>query len=1019
MLKKLLGKIFGDKQKKNIRELEPYVEEINREFEGLSDLSEDELKARTDLFRRRLARGETIDDIMSEAFATVKETCRRLLGTSWKVTGSDEEWNMVPFDVQLMGAVALHQGRIAEMATGEGKTLVAVMPMYLNALELNPDWVQQAEEEWGDDPEDWTFESIEGVPVGLGAHLVTVNDYLARRDAQWMGPVYEYLGLTVGCIQGGMDPTQRRKQYNCEITYGTNNEFGFDYLRDNMARSIEQRVQREHHYAIVDEVDSVLIDEARTPLIISGPVPRSQHRYKEYRGDVSRLVQKQTVMVNHIVSEADELWEQGDLHTAATLYLKAKRGAPKNKRLMRSLQDPDRLRELQRVEAERLRDKNLHELDEDLLFSIDEREKSVAMSDKGRKLLSPNDPDFFLLQDIGDVMAEIEDKDVGEEEKLILRKKAYEEHSRRAEALHNIDQLLRAFQMYEKDVEYVVKDGRVMIVDQFTGRLMPGRRFSDGLHEALEAKENVEIRSETQTMATITIQNYFRMYDKLAGMTGTAETEETEFQSIYDLDVVVVPTNKPVVREDHEDRVYKTKREKYNAIIAEIERLHRRGQPVLVGTVSVDVSEVLSRILRARKIPHSVLNAKHHEKEAEIVARAGQPGAVTIATNMAGRGTDIKLAPKVKEVTDESGEKVPGGLFVIGTARHESRRIDRQLRGRSGRQGDPGASRFYLSLEDDLFRLFASEKMLDFLKKSGKEEGEIIEHPMLTKAIQRAQKRVEEYNFGIRKNLLEYDDVSNRQREVIYDRRTQALTGEGLTDEVRDMIGSVAEQAISADFPEETDPEEWNLERAAVVLGELSGRPPYDLMDIPERTSDPDEAMGLATEKVLEYYEEKRQTLGPELMDQLEKISVLSAIDRRWREHLYAIDHLKTGIGLRSYGQRDPLVEFKKEAFGLFQKLLDDIDRLAVRQVLSLWPRERRPEEQPPVSAEQMKAYQPGLQRAMAASAAASSGGGGAQSPQPGARGRQKTVVKKGPKVGRNDPCPCGSGKKYKKCCGR
>jgi len=739
LLKKLLGKIFGDKQKKNIRELEPYVEEINREFEGLSDLSEEELKARTDLFRRRLARGETIDDIMSEAFATVKETCRRLLGTSWKVTGSDEEWNMVPFDVQLMGAVALHQGRIAEMATGEGKTLVAVMPMYLNALELNPDWVRRAGEEWGDDPGDWTFESIEGIPVGLGAHLVTVNDYLARRDAQWMGPVYEYLGLTVGCIQGGMDPEQRRKQYNCDITYGTNNEFGFDYLRDNMARSMEQRVQREHHYAIVDEVDSVLIDEARTPLIISGPVPRSQHRYKEYRGDVSRLVQKQTVMVNHIVSEADELWEQGDLHAAATLYLKAKRGAPKNKRLMRSLQDPDRLRELQRVEAERLRDKNLHELDEDLLFSIDEREKSVAMSDKGRRLLSPNDPDFFLLQDIGDVMAEIEDKDVGEEEKLILRKKAYEEHSKRAEALHNIDQLLRAFQMYEKDVEYVVKDGRVMIVDQFTGRLMPGRRFSDGLHEALEAKENVEIRSETQTMATITIQNYFRMYDKLAGMTGTAETEETEFQSIYDLDVVVVPTNRPVVREDHEDRVYKTKREKYNAIIAEIERLHRRGQPVLVGTVSVDVSEVLSRILRARKIPHSVLNAKHHEKEAEIVARAGQPGAVTIATNMAGRGTDIKLAPKVKEVTDEDGEKVPGGLFVIGTARHESRRIDRQLRGRSGRQGDPGASRFYLSLEDDLFRLFASEKMLDFLKKSGKEEGEIIEHPMLTKAIQRAQ----------------------------------------------------------------------------------------------------------------------------------------------------------------------------------------------------------------------------------------------------------------------------------------
>jgi len=1018
LLTKLLGKIFGDKQKKNIKRLWPYVDVINGEFEKLADLSEEELRSRTDLFRRRLARGESTDDIMPEAFATVKEACRRLLGTSWNVTGADEEWNMVPFDVQLMGAVALHQGRIAEMATGEGKTLVAVMPIYLNALDINPRWKERAADRWGDDPEDWDFEGMDGIPVGRGAHLVTVNDYLARRDAQWMGPVYEYLGLSVGCIQGGMAPAQRREQYNADITYGTNNEFGFDYLRDNMARTIEQRVQREHHYAIVDEVDSVLIDEARTPLIISGPVPKSQHRYKEYRSDVARLVQKQTVMVNGIVADADSLWKEGDLHGAATLYLKAKRGAPKNKRLMRSLQDPDRLKELQRVEAERLRDKNLHELDEELLFSIDEREKSVAMSDKGRRLLSPNDPDFFLLRDIGDVMAEIEAKEVGEEEKLILRKKAYEDHSRKAEALHNIDQLLRAFQMYEKDVEYVVKDGRVMIVDQFTGRLMPGRRFSDGLHEALEAKENVEIRSETQTMATITIQNYFRMYDKLAGMTGTAETEETEFQSIYDLDVVVVPTNRPVVRADHDDRVYKTKREKYNAIISEIGRLHRRGQPVLVGTVSVDVSEVLSRMLRTKKIPHSVLNAKQHEREAEIVARAGQPGAVTIATNMAGRGTDIKLSPDVKEVTEEDGEKVPGGLFVIGTARHESRRIDRQLRGRSGRQGDPGASRFYLSLEDDLFRLFASEKMLDFLKKSGKEEGEIIEHPMLTKAIERAQKRVEEYNFGIRKNLLEYDDVSNRQREVVYERRTQALTGEGLTDEVRDMIGAVAEAAVSGDFPEESDPDEWNLERAGVVLGELSGRPPYDLMDIPDQTSDPDEAIALASGKVIDYYDEKRETLGAELMDQLERISVLSAIDRRWCEHLYAIDHVKTGIGLRSYGQRDPLVEFKKEAFGLFQKLLDDIDRLAVRQVLSLWPRERRPEEQAAPAASQMRAYQPGLQRAVERSASGAQRSAAGR-PQPGARGRQKTVVKNGPKVGRNDPCPCGSGKKYKKCCGR
>jgi len=1007
-LRSIVKHFLGDRQRKNIRLLEPFVAEINSAFELLLPLTEDELRAKTTEFRRRLACGETPDEIMPDAFAVVKEVCRRNLGVSWKVSGHDTEWNMVPFDVQLIGAVALHQGRITEMATGEGKTLVAVMPMYLNALALNPAWVEKAGEKWGDEPSAWSFEPLEGIPVGRGAHLITVNDYLALRDSEWMGAIYEYLGLSIGCIQGGMTPDERRKQYDCDVTYGTNNEFGFDYLRDNMAVRLENRVQREHHYAIVDEVDSVLIDEARTPLIISGPVARSRNRYKEYRDSVARLVNKQTELIGRIVSESDRQWDQDQHHEAATGYLQARRGAPKHRKLSKSLRDPDRLRELQRVEGERLREKNVHLLDDDLFFALEEREKSVSLSDKGRKLLSPEDPDFFLLRDIGDEIAEVEGMDVGEEEKQLLRKKVFESHSHKAEALHNIDQLLRAFQMYEKDVEYVVDQGRVIIVDQFTGRLMPGRRFSDGLHEALEAKENVEIRSETQTLATITIQNYFRMYGRLSGMTGTAETEAEEFESIYDLDVIVVPTNVPVVRADNNDRVYRTRREKFTAVINEVETLHRRGQPVLVGTVSVDVSEILSKLLKARKIPHSVLNAKHHEKEAEIIRRAGQNGAVTIATNMAGRGTDIKLAAEIIEVTDEKGEKVPGGLFVVGTARHESRRIDRQLRGRSGRQGDPGQSRFYLSLEDDLFRLFASEKMIDFLKKSGGgDDGEPIEHPMLTKAIEKAQKRVEQYNFGIRKHLLEYDDVANKQREVIYERRLQALTGEGLYDEVREMIHSVADFILDPAIPDGSDAEEWNLDRARVLLGELSGVA-FDLGKLKDASLTAEEARMKTADLVLGYYGKKEERLGSEMTRELEKWSVLRAIDSKWRDHLYAIDHLKSGIGLRAYGQRDPLVEFKKEAFGLFENLLDEVDKLAVRQILSLWPQPsglQRSDQ--PVG----KAYQPGIARPSAMSPESD--------PRSKTGARPLTVKREIPKVGRNDPCPCGSGKKYKLCCGK
>jgi preprotein translocase subunit SecA len=1025
LAKGLLSRLFGDGQAKKVRELEPYVARICGFSAGLATLTDDELRDRTRLFRVRLARGETLDDILCEAFAVVKDACRRLCGRSWVVTGHSQEWVMIPYDVQLIGAVALHQGRITEMATGEGKTLVAVMPMYLNAMDLNPAWVAVARERWGEDPDRWTFEMLDGLPVGRGAHLVTVNDYLANRDAQWMGGVYEFLGLTVGCIQMEMSPDQRRVQYGFDITYGTNNQFGFDYLRDNMAVTMNHRVQRGHHFVIVDEVDSVLVDEARTPLIISGPVARSLNRYKEYRDDVQNLVRRQTVLVNQMVADADDLWDKGSHQDAALLYLRATRGAPKQRKLVRSLQDPDRLREVQRTETAMLRDKSQHTLEEGLLFSLDEKERSVALSEAGRKALSPSDPDFFLMTDIGDVIADIEaDEGVTEQEKVERRNKAYHDHSRKAEALHNLDQLLRAFQLYEKDVEYVVQEGRVVIVDQFTGRLMPGRRFSDGLHEALEAKEGVEIQSETQTLATITIQNYFRMYDKLSGMTGTAETEASEFESIYSLDVMVVPTNVPVIRVDHNDRVYRTRREKYSAIVAEIERLHSMGQPVLVGTVSVDVSELLSRFLKTRKIPHSVLNAKYHKEEAEIISRAGQKGVVTIATNMAGRGTDIKLAPDILRVTsspgspsssDAGGKEEPGGLFVIGTERHESRRIDRQLRGRSGRQGDPGGSRFYLSLEDDIFRLFASEKMIDFLKRSGGDkEGEPIEHPLLTKAIEKAQKRVEEYNFGIRKHLLEYDDVVNRQREVIYGRRVQALTGEGLEEEVLDMIGAVVSDTLLEPVPDASERGDWNLDRAVSLLGELSGVR-IEMTAIAKSSDSPAEVRGAATDRLLEYYALKKTRIGPELSRELEKRAVLGSIDSMWREHLYGVDQLKSGIGLRAYGQRDPLVEFKREAFDLFEEMLGRIDRLAVRQVLTLWPRGVGAD-MPANAAVSGSAQHPSAVLPLAGGSRPAPGfeTGPAPAPQGG-----HPVTRSEPKVGRNDPCPCGSGKKYKKCCGQ
>jgi preprotein translocase subunit SecA len=731
----ILKLFLGDKHKRERKRLWPIVEEINRIAEDLQDLPDEEVQAKTGEFRQRLEEGETLDDILPEAFGVVKEACRRNLGRSWSVTDHDFLWDMVPFDVQLFGAIVLHEGKIAEMATGEGKTLVAIMPLYLNALE------------------------------GKGAHLVTVNDYLARRDSEWVGEILRWLGLSVGVIQGGITPEQRHEAYRCDVTYGTNNEFGFDYLRDNMAISLEARVQRGHHYAIVDEVDSVLIDEARTPLIISGP---TQHdgsaKFGEYKPLVERLVREQTRIVNQLVADAEaELEEEeGDEYQAGIKIYQAQRGMPKNRRLMKILNETGIKKLVQRVEADHMREKRIHELDEALLFAMDEKGRDAHLSDLGRERIAPNDPDLFVVPDLSQLIHEIDkDPSLGEKAKNERRIQVEQEYAEKSEAIHNIAQLLKAYALFEKDVEYVVQDDKVIIVDQFTGRLQPGRRYSDGMHQAIEAKEGVRIEGETQTLATITIQNYYRLYDKLAGMTGTAETEEGEFFQIYGMEVVVIPTNKPVRRADHEDVVYKTRREKYNAIVEEVEREHLRGRPTLVGTASVEVSETISRFLKRRNLPHNVLNAKHHQKEAEIVARAGQSGEITIATNMAGRGTDIKLGEKIvprnwpridddeiPEGSSRSGleklmlEDMPWGLHIVGTERHEARRIDRQLRGRSGRQGDPGSSRFFLSLEDDLMRLFSSDRIATVMDRLGAEEGEVITHSMVTRSIERAQKRV-------------------------------------------------------------------------------------------------------------------------------------------------------------------------------------------------------------------------------------------------------------------------------------
>ncbi|MCZ7603492.1 MAG: preprotein translocase subunit SecA [Melioribacteraceae bacterium] len=1019
MVSGLIKKLFGDKNTRSIKEISPIVDQINQEYEKLIDLTDEQLKEKTEEFRKRIEEhvGESkkhieelkvklqddeledknpiydelealedelheeyqtiLNEILPEAFAVVKDTCRRLVGKEWMAAGNKIHWDMIPYDVQLIGGIVLHQGKIAEMATGEGKTLVATMPIYLNAL------------------------------TGQGVHVVTVNDYLAQRDSEWMGEVFKFHGLTVGCILNTMSPEQRKEIYKCDITYGTNNEFGFDYLRDNMAISKENCVQRGHNYAIVDEVDSVLIDEARTPLIISGPVEVDDHKFHEMKPLIERLFKKQSSLVASLVQEAEELLknnnDKSNIEKAGIALLRAYRGYPKHKRLMKVLSDPDYKKLLQSTELEFLREKGkrMPEIDAELYFAIEEKQNTIDLSEKGREELSRGSSegkDYFVLPDLGTEISKLEnDPSLSEEDLKVKKDELYQVYSERSDRIHTINQLLKAYSLFEKDDEYVItEDGKIAIVDTFTGRVLPGRRYSDGLHQAIEAKENVKVERDTQTLATITLQNYFRLYNKLAGMTGTAETEEGEFFEIYKLEVVVIPTNKPVVREDEDDAIFRTKREKYNAVIEKIKELRDEQRPILVGTTSVEVSETISRMLKRQGVPHNVLNAKQHKRESEIVAHAGQPGAVTIATNMAGRGTDIKLGAGVRE---------RGGLFILGTERHESRRIDRQLRGRSGRQGDPGTTKFYISLEDDLMRLFGSDRAASVMGKIGLEEGEVIQHPLITRSVERAQKKVEENNFAIRKRLLEYDNVMNQQREVIYSKRRQALEGERLKGEVFAYLEEYVEDLLNEHY----ENAETEAIREALLQNLL-----VDYKINPENY----ESIGKdgLKEKILEeaksFYKRKEEMLGHELMARLERYAVLSVIDDKWKEHLREMDDLKEGIGLRAYGQKDPLIEYKSEGFKLFVQLLERLRNDTISFCFKFFP--AQPDEV------QQRRQKP-MQRITTIKDSVTNLGmqGSGQQDEGGRRGKVQPIVRQEEKVGRNDPCPCGSGKKFKNCHGR
>ena len=1111
MLTDLLSNVFGTRHDRERKRVQPIVDEINEHYARLQSVSEEELRGQTEKFRTRIrevtseieariadlkekkrttadpaarealdnelsgvdgrggaeaelrqAIARILDELLPESFATVREASRRLLGTKVMVTGQEMEWNMVHYDVQLMGGIQLHHGRIAEMATGEGKTLVATLPLYLNALPAK------------------------------GAHLVTVNSYLARRDSEWMGHLYTYLGLTVGCIDDTEPGTlQRRAAYECDITYGTNNEFGFDYLRDNMVQSLEQRVQRPHIYGIVDEVDSVLIDEARTPLIISGPVGNeTDAEYAQHNAAVARLVRRQTDLVNALVAAGEKAFEAGDNDTAALNLYKAQLGGPKNKRLLKVMQETGAKQLVQKMELSHIADRRLpaskqeyRDIENDLLYVLDEKGHSVHLTDAGVDFMSPDSHDEFVLPDLSQQVHAIEhDPELSPAKKLEELATVHRNYAATSERLNIVHQLLRAHALFERDVNYVVQEGQVLIVDEFTGRTMHGRRWSEGLHQAVEAKEGVQVKGETQTLATITIQNYFRLYEKLSGMTGTAETEETEFHEIYKLGVSVIPTNRPVIRDDRQDLVYKTRREKYNAILEETRRLHELGFPVLVGTVNVDVSETLSRMFKRAGLTHNVLNAKYHQREAEIVAQAGQPGAVTIATNMAGRGTDIKLGPGVTESKPSQRKNAEnqiediiecGGLHIIGSERHESRRIDRQLRGRAGRQGDPGASQFFLSLEDDLMRLFGSDRIARLMDRMGAEEAEALTHTLITRSIEQAQKRVELQNFQSRKRLLEYDDVMNQQREVIYSLRSFALEGgEELKAEAEKMVEKGVAKRVENMLDQFDSQEEWDfaLVRQDLLMHYMLTVPGFEDGNLP---TSQEIAEQRAIEAGRKAFADKMSSLD-EYAEQLLALVMLHVIDEKWKDHLYDLDQLRNAIGYRSWGQKDPLIEYKHEAYNMFVDLMQDIHNTFTERFLRAQITFEQAAPPPP----QIFLSGPELdgdieQRAAVARPAqptrrynalgvleevgAVENGEGtdatldvapAEAPKKGAAVRPEPTVHVGGKssslskamatapvpgiagsaggggtadwsnVGRNDPCPCGSGKKFKKCHG-
>jgi len=1082
----IVKKIIGSKNDREVKKIRPLVEKINQAELTLKPLSDDDLRKKTADWKAELSKiedltalAQRLDEILPEAYAVVKNACRRLCGTEIMVREHPIKWEMVPFDVQLIGGMALHMGKIAEMATGEGKTLVATLPVYLNALTTR------------------------------GVHVVTVNDYLAQRDAENNRPLFEFLGMTVGINMSGLPAPAKRDAYNADITYGTNNEFGFDYLRDNgMATRKEDQVQRGHYFAIVDEVDSILIDEARTPLIISGPsvVASDENQYNVYKPAIENLVRVQQKLCARYISEANALIAKlhptdGSSVTDADsiereiglLLYRVKLGDPRSTDLAKLLEIPEHQRMMNRSELELHADqtkKDLYAQKEELFYAIDEKSHDADLTEKGRNQLRPNDPDAFVLPDLATKFTEIDtgpEKDV--RKRMDLKTKIQTDFEAKALQIHTISQLLKAYSLYQLDVHYVIEEGKIVIVDEHTGRPMYGRRWSDGLHQAVEAKEGLEVERETQTLATITIQNYFRLYAKLAGMTGTAETEAGEFLDIYKLGVLVIPTNRPIARKDAHDSVYKTKREKFNAVLREITNVHNQGRPVLVGTVSVETSEQVSRMLKKLGIVHSVLNAKYHQQEAEIVSRAGQKNAVTIATNMAGRGTDIKLGPgvvwnvechphpekrgeyrykltapdtgEVREVDSDSSSaaalnlapnrKITGGLHVIGTERHEARRIDRQLRGRCARQGDPGSSHFFISLEDDLMRLFGSDKIVKYMEKMGLEEGQELEHVLLNRSIEQAQKRVEQHHFQIRKRTLEYDDVMNKQREVLYGFRNQIIHGEDVRDRLMDIMEEVVISKVE-EFTTASDPGEWPVRGLSdwVNLNFPLGMPEEDILKAARAGQEaaPADSVfeGLTPQQysvcryicksVRDAYDLKISFEDPTKLTAVERYIVLDSVDRLWQEHLYGMDSLRNSIGLRAYGQRDPLVEYKAEAYKVFQELMVNIKSEICHNIFR--------------SASSMAAFENFLrtvsQRTMLHSAATSTNSGtmtasstlgtgssGAPPSSSGASGKKASDVvteateavskakpiHAGPKVGRNDPCPCGSGKKYKQCCGK